>query len=357
MHELVREYGSEFDWDSNNYFINTNNQQSYFNNIDGYRSGRDVLKAIAFKYKENYKLVMLPALCCESMVKPFEMYGYQIDFFKLNSDMSADFEDAKEKIKENTILVFMDYFGMVSFSDYALNYLKEKFGRILFVEDRTHDIFMKSRRNFIPDYTICSIRKWIAIPDGGLLLTRFNEKRVEKENDAYFGELRTLALKEKSKYLLTGDIKLKTSYRGNLAEANNYLENAKNIADISLESKKLLERIEFKKIISIRRENAQVLSEQIKKIKGVKSFLSDRELGGLYYPIIVKNRDGIQKALAEKKIYCPVIWPIPNNAQGLCKVADYIANHMLAIPCDQRYRKSDMRYISSNLEKIVESCL
>ena len=73
----------------------------------------------------------------------------------------------------------------------------------------------------------------------------------------------------------------------------------------------------------------------------------------LYFPILVKHRDALQKKLAERNIYCPVIWPVPQEAQGICDVAEYTAEYMLALPCDQRYSVEDMVYIAKELTLLL----
>ena len=61
----------------------------------------------------------------------------------------------------------------------------------------------------------------------------------------------------------------------------------------------------------------------------------------------------MQRALAEKGIYCPVIWPVPQQALGVCEVAEFTAEHMLGVPCDQRYTPEDMTYIGQKILEIV----
>lgn len=54
-----------------------------------------------------------------------------------------------------------------------------------------------------------------------------------------------------------------------------------------------------------------------------------------------------------KNIYCPVIWPIPQEAKNVCAVSEYTAENMLALPCDQRYDAKDMKYIAKTLIELL----
>ena len=77
------------------------------------------------------------------------------------------------------------------------------------------------------------------------------------------------------------------------------------------------------------------------------------EKSTLYFPVLVKNRDAVQKALAEKSVFCPVIWPVPEQARNICSNSEYVADNMLAIPCDQRYGQDDMLKIVEIINMVI----
>ena len=163
----VIEFGSEFDWDSNLPFQVQENKE-YFDTrgLGKYRSGRDALKAIAKFYQNQTKTVLLPALCCESMVSPFVMNGYKPIFYKMNSDYTANVDDIETKLEQNCLLLYMPYFGVEPIDASFLKRWKKLFG-IICLEDRTQNaLHKKGNVSFVADITISSIRKWLAIPDG-----------------------------------------------------------------------------------------------------------------------------------------------------------------------------------------------
>ena len=368
----MREFGSEFDLDSNNDFIVSGINQPFFEGVNFFRSGRDALKAIAVKYKGFNKRILLPALCCESMVNPFQENGYEVSYFKLNPDLSANTQDIFSKLQSADVFLYMNYFGIQSLTDGILQLIRERFHAIV-IEDTTHDILSPRCNEFIPDYIIGSIRKWVAIPDGGLLFSKDQFEVFVKEEDAFFSDIRTEALKNKSLYLKSGNLQLKELFRSQLVEANEYLSNDKSVIGMSPRSAKIMERMDFKKIAKVRHENFLVLAEGLKDMVGIKQLglIVSKVTGNsidnapgkvsntgpnstiLYYPIIVDSRDKLQKTLADSGIYCPVIWPLPKNAVSVCEVSDYISNHMLALPCDQRYGTSEIGQIIASLKKIV----
>lgn len=357
MQKKVIEYGSEFDWDSNQEYIDVGKRSLDCKKTHYFRSGRDAFNAVAEKYKRDYNKVLMPALCCESMVAPFKRNEYEIMYYKLNEDITANIEDIFSKLKKDTIFVYLNYFGVQALTNLNLKKIKENSNKIVVIEDRTQDILInrkKTEDTFIPDYTIFSIRKWIAIPDGGILYSHFENEIFIKEKDSYFSTIRKSALKKKSYYLSSNKKEIKEEYRTELQEANNYLDRDIKTVEMNDESYELLKKVDFNNIANSRINNVSYLLERIGNIQGIKNIYTYDKQSNLYYPILVKDRDKIQNDLAKRKIYCPVIWPIPKGAQGICEVSEYIANHILALPCDQRYKEDDMEYIYNVLKSLME---
>lgn len=353
----VIEFGSEFDWNSNLPFQKNANKE-YFDiqNLKKYRSGRDALKAVAQCYQSQTKTILLPALCCESMVSPFVMNGYKPIFYKINADYTADVKDIENKLEKNCLFLYMSYFGIKPFDALVLQRWKEIFG-IICIEDRTQNALHKNaKQQFVADVIISSIRKWLAVPDGGFL---WSEEKIRDrvQESLAFANMRTEAMKEKSCYLFTGAEEVKRSYRERLQRASELLDESLDFYAISPQSEKIIKQIDFEKILLLRQKNVKSLKSLLDALvaEGKIFYITQTpEDSTLYFPILVKNRDKLQQQLAKKKIYCPVIWPIPKEAKNICAVAEYTAENMLALPCDQRYDAKDMEYIANTLKDLLE---
>ena len=63
-------------------------------------------------------------------------------------------------------------------------------------------------------------------------------------------------------------------------------------------------------------------------------------------PLLVDNRDDVQKKLAENGLYAPVLWPLCDEAKAICENSNYVSEHMLALPIDQRYDWDDIEDIA-----------
>lgn len=352
MYQQIREFGSEFDWQANETFLTANSIQLHMETAKKFRSGRDAMKAVATAMKDRYTRVLLPALCCESMVSPFTMHGMKPVFYRLHETYKADLADVQSKMTENTILVYGSYFGIEPFDGDSLESLRRLYPNALFMEDRTQDILNpREERSFHPDVTVASIRKWIPVPDGGLLWGRV---AAETRKGDTFAKLRKEAMVEKSRYLKTGEASLKDVFRHKLGQASECLDERAEPYSMTQESAELLKKLDFETIYARRQDNAKALMAALTPEEGVLRLIATTpEISTLYLPILVEEQSKIQSALAKEGIYCPVIWPVPEEAKGVCPVAEFTAEHMLGVPCDQRYTPEDMAYIGQQIMRIV----
>ena len=347
------EYGSEFDWKSNDALFSDTPQGFVQDDWQLYRSGRDAMKAAARII--GGRRVLLPALCCESMILPFSANGYDVEFYKMNPDLTGDEADVRAKLADGTVLLYMPYFGIRPFTDEFLLSLRESGREIILVEDRTHDIIVPRRdEGFAPDAVLASLRKWAALPEGGMLRTDIG--RCSAGVDARFGDTRREVMQMKVRYLETWESELKKEFLGKLHDAERLLDESGEPCRMSAEYEALLRCIDFTALLAKRRANVARLRERLAALDGTRlRFLSGHpEESTLYFPVYLENRSDIQRAMAQHGVYCPVIWPEPETAHGVCEVSRYVTEHMLALPCDQRYTPEDMDFIADMLIEALE---
>ena len=345
----MREYGSEHHWQSRQGFEGVTRRREIYA-WRFYRSGRDALKQVARLHRGA--TVLLPALCCESMILPFTLNGCPVAFYKLKPDLTGDEADVLSKAAPGTVLLYMPYFDIQPFTADFLAQLRQN--GVVLLEDRTQDIIVGRPAPILPDYTVASIRKWAALPEGGILKTADVLSRAGA--DGRFGALRRQAMEEKGLYLENGDAGLKQDFLAKFHEAEALLDESGEPVAMSMENRAYLENIDFARVLAARRRNAQVLEQALAEPVSagkLRPLCNSENTAGLYYPILLENRDAVQQALARQNIYCPVIWPIPAQAQGVCETCEATAAHILALPCDQRYSEQDMATIAETLKAII----
>ena len=309
------------------------------------RSGRDALKAIAREYMP--RVVFLPALACDSMVFPFEMYGHQIKYYKLNRDYSIDLDSLKIG-EEPAFFLYMEYFGRTAIADTELEKIRQK-GNVIIIEDRTHNLIWERTSSFQPDYIIASLRKWLPVPDGGLLWGNIHKSLG---TDTSFSELRLQAQCMRHEYLKCGEEKIKTEFRKIFSEVSGIMDNDEP-SSMTAYSYALAQNTDWEELCSKRRENARVLISILRESSYITLIQEQPGLSDLYVAFTVDNRDEVQKRLSSEGIFNTIIWPISDDQKAACDVAKMTEQNMLAAPCDQRYTVDDMNYIGKEIVRIA----
>lgn len=354
----VFEIGSEYDWKSNDDFWQIVSNEGLFNGnsaiLKYLRSGRDAIRFIAKAFRTERNTVLMPALCCSCMPEPFLDENYEIIYYKLTADFKVNVEDVLSKLKSNSIFVFMNYFSIPSLNKNDLERIASFQNNVTTVEDITHDFLKREVETYYADITICSIRKWFAIPDGGILVSKVKLSEITMEHDDFFADKRISAMKRKSIYLSNGDVEEKNKFRAELAEANQYIDSIKNVGEMATKSVDFIKHIDLRHMYKARLKNCRYLYDKLSGLSGVRLIGMESLESTLYFPILVEQQSNVQKELAERGIYAPIIWPLPKQAEGVCEIADDVAEHMLGIPCDHRYTHEEITRVAQIIIEVVK---
>lgn len=346
---MIREYGSEFQLDTK--ALANRPRMTRFEFEKGqtlfFRAGRDALRYLAAKERNNCGgVALLPALCCDSMSEPFVRVGYKVVFFAVNSDLRIDEADLACKAKANprSLLLYMSYFGISPIAPEAVSDLKKTMS-LTVVRDATHDFLGRRVDADSPDdFVLASLRKWTALPDGAFLYSRRHNLGDEQlDSDTPFVELRRDAMAEKLRYLEETAGASKPHYMARLSKCNGILDEMDGPFAMSELSREIMQRTDWVTVADARKRNATLLVSRLEGA-GLRCYC-DAAIPPLYVPVVLNDRDSVQKRLSSIDIYCPVLWPLPEYA-GEGGFAAEFSNKMLAIPCDQRYCEADMEYIA-----------
>lgn len=351
----MREYGSEHPAVllPDEYFKSL---ESLGRNIMYLRSGREALLLAALSISDKKeKIILFPSYCCWSMSAPFEKSGWNLIYYRLNEDLTVDIDYLAHLL--NTVdadaILTMNFYGSAC-TDNAVLLAKAK--NIKVIEDFSHCTFsLKKIFNPNIDVYVSSIRKSIGVCDGAILLSKkvMNNDFIQKEQSE-FCERRYIAQTEKERYAFSKDAEKKNYFLSELRECECILNEFTAVRPISRKSMQMISLINGKEIAYARRENMRhlinLLVGKVRILHGV-----ERSLDGAPFslPIIVENRDEVQRKLAQLGVYAPVLWPICKEAAQICEVSKMMGEQMLSIPIDQRYDWDDMEDIAA---KIIRIC-
>ena len=344
------EIGSEFHWSDDDL---APQDTGVLNDWTFLRSGRDCLRVIAMEQRSKRMTVLMPELCCQSMVDPFVQQGYEVVFYPLYEDLTADLSSIKRALQPTDILLSLSYFGQRTVSVTDAKILRREYPQIYLLLDCTQSLLPASEEQTVYDAVVSSIRKWVALPDGGAL---YEKKRTVRRcgRSPGFSRIHKQAMEEKAAYLKNPSEEKKRHFRMLLAQAVHLIDSDTALSVAASESVERMQRLDVSSLLSRRQKNCAVLMESLPRMEGLRPLLDlSADAAPLYVPIWADNRDSLQAALAQEGVYCPVIWPLPKECEAPHAVAVDIAAHMLALPCDQRYMPDDMESVVDVLRRCI----
>ncbi|SUY45804.1 Predicted pyridoxal phosphate-dependent enzyme apparently involved in regulation of cell wall biogenesis [Clostridium putrefaciens] len=353
---MLREIGSEFHIElevSNELGRSFNIIQKKYEDYRYTRSGREAIGFILSEIVPCKKVALLPTYICKSMLQPFLNKGYSIEYFGIDENFNPILKDIEKGLcKDPDVMLVIDWFGMSKNHD-AVCLAKEYSKRMIILSDCTHSYFNESM-TFEPDFIVASLRKWFAIPDGAIAIScKYNFKNGLQFNDSLFYKNRKEAMKLKSDYIKNGEKDLKVRCRKLLSEAEVSIELDDKIFEISPFSLSIINQMDFDYMKRKRRENFNILYNLIDRsiaIPIVNKIMTEEECPFCFPIIVENNRTQMQEWLAKNGIYCPVLWPLPDEVCLNYEVSSHLSDNMLSIPCDQRYSVNDMEYIAKTIK-------
>ena len=333
----------------------------YFASFENYgrctwlRSGREALHLVALNLKrqEGPSVVLMPAYCCHSMVDPFTKAGWEVVYYRLNEDLTVDTEylvGLLGSVRPAAVLS-MNFYGSASTAE-AVAAIKQEAPGCACIEDFSHCTFcLQEIFNPLVDYYVSSIRKSVGVCDGAVIISReaLDESCVSS-GETDFVTVRRDCQQLKARYAYTQDGAQKDVFFPGLRSQEGELDRFEGVHRISKTGRDMLGAINGELIRYARRQNMEhlwgLLNGKVKMVPGL-----EKGFGGAPFslPILVENRDEVQKALAVKGVYAPVLWPIDDQARAVCKVSAYVSDHMLSLPIDQRYNYDDIEDIASTV--------
>lgn len=320
--------------------INVKNVNSYTQDKYFYSSGRCALYAILNDISIDNKdmEVLIPNYLCESIIKIVEDLGFESDFYHIGNDFRIDFSSLHFKSDKKTILLLIDYFGMVDLST-DIKKIRELYPELLIIADCVQAFF--SLNDYDADYCFTSIRKWFACPDGALVAKKKSESihNIDLSDGIWWKYKYAGNILKEYPEIIDDNIILNLLDRGEKYLDKNYLCNWNEI------SKKVFLQLDLENIRRVRKKNAEYLHENLKDLNVKHLYMKDRI--PLFIPILIEQRDELRKLFFEKNIFTPVHWPNKYN------IANNLYDMELSLICDQRYTLEEMEKQIDVIKKII----
>lgn len=320
-------------------------------------SGRTALHYILLDIVKDNRIsrAWMPSYCCDSMIQPFLDLSIPVVYYDVN------FDDEKKqivrslrtlKLEQGDLVLTMAYFGAVEKQNESI--IKKCVNEnIIVIEDCTHKFLSELPDKSLAHYSFASIRKWFPLASGGIVWKNGEQfcSMGQKPNPDLIN-LRKRAMLEKRNYLesrenedmdLDKKLFLEKFYKCNYAFYENYQQ-----FRIDEWSFSVLKNQDVNKIKEERIENARYIYHEIRRIPGIRLLINKFQYNEcpFFIPILVKNRDELQRFLIGNNMFFPSHWPNSDKNRK-----SNIYNSILSIVCDHRYRIEDMERIIKVLQE------
>lgn len=312
---------------------------------------REALYDIAKAIGGSGNTVLIPAYTCQTVITPFKEAGWYCEYYSILRSLRINVQSLLDLVEKHhpSLVVVHPYFGMDLDENEKTFLTNLKNQGVDIVVDLTQCLFSTDDYPFA-SFIVASYRKWMPIPDGGYLKNLSGKailSQPEGENKE-FTEREISAMYLRGQYFENGEQRTKAISIRLSKAADCIAENGISPHIMSQIAYNLLNEHDIDYNQKSRCSNYMFLFHNIqdrKNIIKVCQNINDVTTAPLYFTIYVKNRQSLQHKLAQDAIYAPVIWPVEDQEVSINDDVKYIYDHLLAIPCDQRYDKQDMQRV------------
>lgn len=331
-----------------------------------FTSGRAALRAVTRVLGLNPSTpVMLPSYAPPEILIPFREMGAPISYYPVREDLTVDPDDIRKRCPRKTkALLVIHYFGFPQETAEIVSYCRQR--GIYVIEDLAHAALTTVEGmplGRFADFTINSFRKLLPLPDGALLTVADDRlsRLVERGRSVHafmFGASRSFAMALRSAYEShpTAQLKRLSRYWFDLSE--DYLVRDREPAMMSPLSQLLLTRINPHEVIRARRQNYLILINALAAQSAVKPLFPVLPDGvcPMGFPVTCASRETLREALAAERVTADSQWTLdPSVSAKSFPASRRLSQHILTLPCDQRYDLAAMRRMAGAVNDFSDS--
>jgi hypothetical protein len=289
--------------------------------------------------------VWIPSYICAAVVEAARPRA-DVRFYPIDEHLCSAEREWISDVRRGDVVIVVDYFGF-PFDGAIASELRSRGGTVL--RDACQALLTDAKENEA-DFTVFSPRKFVGVPDGGILRCA-----------GPLGDDRPL---DEAPAIWSLDALRAVIWRGNYDSGEDgcdwfgLFQRVESEAPIgrfamSAVSHALLARaFDWNDIAARRCANYRLLADRFPM-----HALFPHLRGGvvpLGFPMRVRNRDGLRRSLFANRIYPPVHWPIPLDVPAAFTASHRLSGDILTIPCDQRYGAADMERVADLIDAHLE---
>lgn len=323
-------------------------------------AGRTALEHVAeIVVSKGMRTICLPSYCCHTMIEPFLRHGMGVTFYDVIVTEQGLHREIEAACKSEVFLL-MDYFGHTD-AETRVEALELKAAGKVLIYDATHSMY-SGEVDYTPyDYVCGSYRKWVDINCGFIAWKEElkNGEIIQSPQIGNYAQVRAELFDKKALFMDGGNI-AKGDFYKLIGLSDSLLASEYHHQEPDERSKKVLKTTDVEYMKKKRWENARVLTGGInemnsEKVRCLNPLLNTQDIS-LFVPVVFENqelRDSVRKYLIEKSIYLPVHWPL-SKEHKINERGKSIYGRELSVVCDQRYGRTDMERILTEINDIAK---
>lgn len=273
--------------------------------------------------------VWMPYYICDTMLFPLEQADVDLAFYKLDERFHIADDIC---LQRGEWLFYVNYFGIcTAYAESLLN----RFDRKSVVLDFSQSLFSPPLDCLA---TIYSPRKFLGIPDGGMLVTSLAVSEPTVRDEASFR--RALPLLKRSAFTP------EEAYEEHVREENALCE--PDPKKMSALTSRILLSVDYEEVCRARNRNFSYLHDRLAGYNLFRFEPCDVN-GPLCYPLITEWPK-LREFLISKRIFVPTYWKDVLGRTSASSTESSFVQNLIPLPCDQRYGEREM-------ETVADVCL
>lgn len=276
----------------------------------------------------------LPWLTCGVMLQVAVESGTRVMRYRLEADGSPD---QQLRLEGDDLLLFVNQYGLRGSQAKAAI---ESFSPDRVVLDNAQAWFAPALDCLA---TLYSPRKFVGLPDGGLIRTRLALSVPPGNEPASGARMAHLQLRAQGR-IESGLLAFRKSEASLAGES---------MQGMSRHTEKVLDHIDFAPRARQRRDNFDYLSARLQERNRL-TWVAEADDVPICYPMLVVGGNELRRRLAEQAIFCPVYWPeVAALAGPEAAWEAQLANDVLCLPIDHRYGPAEMQRVSDTVLELL----
>jgi hypothetical protein len=303
--------------------------------------------------QDSRRVAYLPAYTCETVSGCFVKSGYIVRYYDFDRNLKPLYDPAL--LAEISLFLACGYYGFVTMEEAFARQCRERGVGVIF--DATHSLFTTGGIPASAHYMTASLRKWFPVACGGVAVKYGGRFGAEPHplHERHL-ELRYAYL-DSARCVREGNAPPDTATDA-FWDAELLLRDIYGAQQSDSPSVEAVTRYPVERLIEKRVENYAALLAAFPDCDWVKPVFPALPEGTCpsHFPVYCGDRDALQQTLRGYDIHATVYWPVPPFIEiGGYPGARWIYQHILALPCDQRYGLDDMKRIAAAVAEIAAS--